>query len=73
MIDNNDGFVRSELNKGALLNVQNDNLTMYKKQRKHINDLHNKINKINSLEKELSEIKTDMSEIKELLLKVVNK
>jgi hypothetical protein len=73
MIDNNDGFIRSDLNKGALLNVQDDNLNLYKKQRKNFYELNNKIHKINSLEKELSELKTDMSEIKELLLRVVNK
>jgi hypothetical protein len=73
MIDNNDGFIRSEMNKGALLNVQDENLNLYKKQRKQMYDFNNKIDKINSLEKELSELKTDMSEIKELLLRVVNK
>ena len=73
MIDNNDGFIRSELNKGALLNVQDENLNLYKKQRKSMYDLNNKIHKINTLEKELNELKTDMSEIKELLLRVVNK
>jgi L-threonylcarbamoyladenylate synthase len=71
--DNNDGFIRSDLNKGALLNVQDDNLNLYKKQRKNFYELNNKIHKINSLEKELNELKTDMSEIKELLLRVVNK
>lgn len=73
MIDGNDGFVRSDSNKGALINVQNENLTLYKKQRKHLSELNNKIHKINTLEKEIHDIKSDMSEIKELLLKVVNK
>lgn len=73
MIDGNDGFIRSDSNKGALLNVQSENLTLYKKQRKHLYDLNSKINKINTLEKEIDNIKTNMEEIKELLLKVVNK
>ena len=73
MIDGNDGFIRSESNKGALVNIQNENLNLYKKQRKHIYDLNSKIHKINTLEKEIHDIKTDMSEIKELLLKVINK
>lgn len=68
-----DGFARTKNNKGALVNVQDDNLLAYKKQRKHLNELNDSMGKINSLEKELGGIKEEMSEIKQLLLKVINK
>lgn len=68
-----DGFVRSNNNMGALINVQDDNLIAYKKQRKHVTKMINDSDKINNLEKELGGIKEEMSEIKQLLLKVLNK
>ena len=68
-----DGFARSKNNSGALINVQDDNLAAYRKQRKHVTKIIDNMDKINSLEKELSGIKEEMSEIKHLLLKVINK
>ena len=68
-----DGFARSKNNGGALINVQDDNLVAYRKQRKHVITMISNTDKINSLEKELSGIKEEMSEIKQLLLKVINK
>ena len=68
-----DGYARSKNNNGALINVQDDNLAAYKKQRKHVNSLIDGASKINSLEKELKNIKEEMTEIKHLLLKVINK
>ena len=68
-----DGFVRSNNNMGALINVQDDNLIAYRKQRKHVTKMINDSDKINNLEKELGGIKEEMSEIKQLLLKVLNK
>jgi hypothetical protein len=68
-----DGFVRSNNNMGALINVQDDNLIAYRKQRKHVTKMINNSDKINNLEKELGGIKEEMSEIKQLLLKVLNK
>jgi hypothetical protein len=73
MTNSIDGFARSKNNSGALINVQDDNLVAYRKQRKHVNTMIGNTNKINSLEKELSGIKEEMSEIKQLLLKVINK
>ena len=68
-----DGFSRSSNNMGALINVQDDNLVAYRKQRKHVTKMINDADKINNLEKELGDIKSEMSEIKQLLLKVINK
>jgi len=68
-----DGFARAKNNSGALINVQDDNLDAYRKQRKHVHSMIGNTDKINSLEKELSGIKEEMSEIKQLLLKVINK
>lgn len=68
-----DGFTRSNNNMGALINVQDDNLMAYKKQRKHVTKMISDADKINNLEKELGDIKSEMSEIKQLLLKVINK
>jgi hypothetical protein len=68
-----DGYNRSINNVGALINVQDDNLAAYRKERKHINKMINSTDKINNLEKELSTIKEDMLVIKQLLLKVLNK
>ena len=73
MSNSADGFARSSNNMGALVNVQDDNLIAYRKQRKNISKMINDSDKINNLEKELSNIKEDMSEIKQLLLKVLNK
>ena len=68
-----DGFSRTSNNAGALINVQDDNLIAYRKQRKHVTKVINDSDKINNLEKELGGIKEEMSEIKQLLLKVLNK
>ena len=68
-----DGFSRTNNNAGALINVQDDNLIAYRKQRKHVTKVINDSDKINNLEKELGGIKEEMSEIKQLLLKVLNK
>ena len=68
-----EGFVRARNNKGALINVQQENYNAYKKERQHLSEVNNNMGKINSLEHELNNIKEDMSEIKQLLLKVLNK
>jgi hypothetical protein len=73
MTNSIDGFARSTTNTGALINVQDDNLIAYRKQRKNNSKFINNVDKINNLEKELGNIKEDMSEIKQLLLKVLNK
>lgn len=73
MSNSTDGFARSIINAGALVNVQDENLLAYKKQRKHVNKMINNSDKINNLEKELGTIKEDMLVIKQLLLKVLNK
>jgi hypothetical protein len=73
MSNSTDGFYRSTINAGALVNVQDENLIAYKKQRKHVNKMINDSDKINKLETELGNIKEDMLVIKQLLLKVLNK
>jgi hypothetical protein len=69
----NEGFVRSQSNKGAIINVDNENYNAYKKQRQHMLEVSGGMGKINTLEHELNNIKEDMSEIKQLLLKVLDK
>jgi ribosomal protein L29 len=68
-----EGFVRARNNKGALVNVQQENYDAYKKERQHLSEVKNNIGKINTIENELNGLKEDMSEIKQLLLKVLNK
>ena len=73
MSNSADGFARSSNNMGAVVNVQDDNLVAYRKQRKHVTKMINDSDKINNLEKELGDIKSEMSEIKQLILQVINK
>jgi hypothetical protein len=69
----NEGYVRSKTNVGALINVDSDSYSAYKKQRYHASQVNNELNKINSLENEMNGLKEDILEIKNLLLKVLNK
>jgi len=48
-----EGFVRARNNKGALVNVQQENYDAYKKERQHLSEVKNNIGKINTIENEL--------------------
>lgn len=67
----NDGFIRQSDNPGALLNVDNDGLKNYKEARSRILQTHYKIEQINNIEKEMDSLKSELSDIKQLLMKVL--
>ena len=51
---------------GALINIDNASLKAYKKKKKSLN-------KIDDMEQDLAQLKDDMTEIKELLQKLIGK
>jgi len=64
-MSNNKDFVRSETNKGAILNVNNEALAAYKRAREIRWKTEEQGKKINKVEEELSEIKILLQKILE--------
>jgi hypothetical protein len=64
-MSNNKDFVRSETNKGAILNVNNEALTAYKRAREIRWKTEEQGKKIDKVEEELSEIKILLQKILE--------
>lgn len=62
---NNKDFVRSETNKGALLNTNNEALMAYKRSRELRWKTEDQAKKIDRVEEELSEIKLLLKKILE--------
>ena len=67
----NDVFVRQQDNPGALLNIDSEGLTNYRETRRKILESQSKLDQINNINKELDELKSEFSEIKQLLMKVL--
>jgi len=67
------GFTRSHENKGAIVNTDNESLLAYKRQRTLLNTIKDKSEEINTIKEDVTNIKTDLAAIKELILKVLNK
>lgn len=63
------GYVRDSVNK-SLLNVDNSGLNAYKK---HKQARLNQTKTINDLTVDVNQLKQDMSEIKDLLVKILDK
>jgi hypothetical protein len=67
----NDTFIRQQDNPGALLNNDIIGLKNYKEARSKILHNQHKIEQINKIEQEMNTLKTELNDIKHLLLKVL--
>jgi len=67
----NDTFIRQQDNPGALLNTDNEGLRSYREARKKILDNQQKISQINNIQDEVNSLKSELSDIKQLLIKVL--
>ena len=63
---NIDGYVRDKINSGAVLNTDNAALEAYKRQKAKHKNLENKLN-------EIDEIKKDVTDIKNMLSLIIEK
>jgi hypothetical protein len=72
-MDVKDGFIRSHENQGAVVNVDDESLLAYKRQRALFNQIKDKSEEINTIKEDVINIKDDLAVIKELILKVLNK
>ena len=64
------GFTERDRNSKAILNTDMDSLLKYKIQRRKNTDVNKSINEIVIIRGEIDNIKSDLSEIKYLLLKI---
>lgn len=67
----NDTFIRQQDNPGALLNTDSNGLKNYREARSRILHNQHKIEQINKIEQEMVTLKTELSDIKQLLMKVL--
>jgi hypothetical protein len=64
------GFTERDINSKAILNTDMDSLLKYKIQKRKISDINKSRNEIALIRDEVDSIKSDLSEIKQLLLKI---
>ena len=64
------GFTERDINSKAILNTEMDSLLKYKIQKRKISDINKSRNEIALIRDEVDSIKSDLSEIKHLLLKI---
>ena len=64
------GFTERDRNSKAILNTDMDSLLKYKIQKRKISDINKSRNEIALIRGEVDSIKSDLSEIKQLLLKI---
>ena len=64
------GFTERDRNSKAILNTDMDSLLKYKIQKRKISDINKSRNEIALIRDEVDRIKSDLSEIKQLLLKI---
>jgi hypothetical protein len=64
------GFTERDKNSKAILNTDMDALLKYKIQKRKISDINKSRNEITLIRGEVDSIKSDLSEIKHLLLKI---
>jgi len=64
------GFTERDINSKAILNTDMDSLLKYKIQKRKISDINKSRNEIALIRDEVDSIKSDLSEIKHLLLKI---
>lgn len=63
-----EGFINQNDTPNILVNVDDNALEAYKKQREYLKLNQAKMEEINILKQEVADIKTDISEIKQLLI-----
>ena len=64
------GFTERDRNSKAILNTDMDSLLKYKIQKRKISDINKSRNEIALIRDEVDSIKSDLSEIKQLLLQI---
>ena len=64
------GFTERDRNSKAILNTDMDSLLKYKIQKRKISDINKSRSEIALIRGEVDSIKSDLSEIKQLLLKI---
>ena len=64
------GFTERDRNSKAILNTDMDSLLKYKIQKRKISDINKSRNEIALIRGEVDSIKSDLSEIKQLLLQI---
>ena len=64
------GFTERDLASKAILNTDIDALLRYKIQKRKISDINRNRNELNAMQVEIEGIKSDLGEIKNLLLKI---
>ena len=64
------GFTERDKNSKAILNTDMDSLLKYKIQKRKISDIDKSRNEITLIRGEVDSIKSDLNEIKHLLLKI---
>jgi hypothetical protein len=64
------GFTERDRNSKAILNTDIDSLLQYKIQKRKISDINKSRNEITLIRGEVDQIKSDLGEIKNLLLKI---
>ena len=64
------GFTERDKHSKAILNTDMDSLLKYKIQKRKISDINKSRNEIALIRDEVDSIKSDLSEIKQLLLKI---
>ena len=64
------GFTERDRNSKAILNTDMDSLLKYKIQKRKISDINKSRNDIALIRDEVDSIKSDLSEIKQLLLQI---
>jgi hypothetical protein len=64
------GFTERDRNSKAILNTDMDSLLKYKIQKRKISDINKSRNEIALIRTEVDSIKSDLSEIKQLLLQI---
>ena len=67
----NDDFAIQKGNPGAILNKDIDGLRTYKDKRKQQQQTEEKINEVEFLKEDINSMKNDLSDLKNLLLKVL--
>jgi hypothetical protein len=68
-VENNPGYVRDMYNKG-IINVDNNALDAYRKQRDYVNSQQNAVS---ALSDDINNIKHEMQYIKQMLAQILNK
>lgn len=73
IIDPVHGFTERESSSKAILNTDVDSLLKYKIQKRQLSDINRNKQELSSVKIEIDQIKSDLGEIKQLLLQITKK